>query len=146
MSRYLVVAHQTAGSPELRQEIAATISQEPEAEFTVLAPATPINHLLTWSDTESREAASHNAEEAAQLMRAEGANVSRVAVGSQSAISAIKDELRDHPGAYDAMIICTFPAGASRWLKADLLSQARRLGLPVTHVTASRVPAGMKAR
>lgn len=39
-------------------------------------------------------------------------------------------------GHYDEMIISTLPLGVSRWLKLDLISKARALGLPVTHVEA----------
>ncbi len=37
-------------------------------------------------------------------------------------------------GSFDEIIISTLPLGISRWLKLDLISKARALGLPVTHV------------
>ena len=40
-------------------------------------------------------------------------------------------------GEFDEIIISTLPLGISRWLKLDLVSKARGLGLPVTHVAAS---------
>ena len=40
-------------------------------------------------------------------------------------------------GDYDEIIISTLPLGISRWVKLDLVSKARGLGLPVTHVAAS---------
>jgi hypothetical protein len=40
-------------------------------------------------------------------------------------------------GSYDEIIISTLPLGISRWLKLDLVSKARALGLPVTHVAAT---------
>jgi hypothetical protein len=39
-------------------------------------------------------------------------------------------------GNYDEIIVSTLPLGVSRWLKLDLVSKARGLGLPVTHVQA----------
>jgi hypothetical protein len=39
-------------------------------------------------------------------------------------------------GHYDEIIISTLPLGVSRWLKLDLISKTRALGLPVTHVLA----------
>jgi hypothetical protein len=37
---------------------------------------------------------------------------------------------------FDEIIISTLPLGISRWLKLDLISKARALGLPVTHIEA----------
>jgi hypothetical protein len=46
-------------------------------------------------------------------------------------------------GQFDEIIISTLPLGVSRWLKLDIVSKARGLGLPVTHVLApSKVEAG----
>ena len=51
-------------------------------------------------------------------------------------------------GDHDEIIISTLPLGISRWLKLDLISKARALGHPVTHVQAgskveSAAPAGV---
>ena len=48
---------------------------------------------------------------------------------------AIQDAI--NLGSYDEIIVSTLPLGISRWLKLDLISKARGLGLPVTHVAAS---------
>jgi hypothetical protein len=39
-------------------------------------------------------------------------------------------------GGYDEIIVSTLPRRISRWLHVDLVSKARGLGLPVTHVEA----------
>ena len=41
MARYLVVAHQTASSPELMKAVLGIVKQERAVEFTLVVPATP---------------------------------------------------------------------------------------------------------
>ena len=68
-----------------------------------------------------------------------GARVVRTDVGVAEPLQAIGDELRKHPG-YDRLVICTLPPGLSRWLRLDLVHQAKRkFGLPVVHVVAEAV-------
>lgn len=136
MSRYLVVAHKTATSPELAQRIARIHADDPTAEFGILVPATPIQHRFTWEDGETIAAARARAAEAEAMVEAAGAHVLRTAIGGRVPLLAIADELREHPG-YEVIIIGTLPAGVSQWLRLDIVSQAeRRFGLPVIHVTA----------
>ena len=145
MTRYLVVAHQTAESPELVAKIQGLAAPDPAAEFTILVPATPVQHLLTWWEGEKLALASEQAERASDALQAAGARVAASRVGDASPIHAITDELRRRPNHYDAIIICTFPQGLSRWLQLDLLSQAQRsTNLPIIHVEAQ--PARITAR
>jgi hypothetical protein len=55
-------------------------------------------------------------------------------LGDPEPLMAIQDAV--NLGDYDEIIISTLPLGISRWLKLDLISKARGLGLPVTHVLA----------
>ena len=55
-------------------------------------------------------------------------------LGDAEPLMAIHDAI--NLGTYDEIIISTLPLGMSRWLKLDLVSKARGLGLPVTHVQA----------
>ncbi|MBA4180879.1 MAG: hypothetical protein C0506_09850 [Anaerolinea sp.] len=138
MTRYLVVSHLTAGSPEFQKQIRSLVQKEPDAEFTLLVPTSPPGHRLIWNDAEAMRAARYRADAAGTLMRECGANVTRTAVGARDPLSAIDDEVREH-SPYDAIIICTLPAGVSRWLHLDLVSRARHhTGLPVTHVIAQQ--------
>src|SRR5215510_9096322 len=135
MSKYLVVTHQTALSPDLQHRVRALIAEDPAAEFAVLVPEAA-GLVLTW-EGETVDVARQRAE-AAQTVLEEtaGARVVRTAVGAPDPLQAITDELRAHPG-YDALVICTLPPGISRWLKLDLVHRAeRKFGLRVIHVVA----------
>ena len=55
-------------------------------------------------------------------------------IGDPEPLMAIEDAV--NLGNYDEIIISTLPLGVSRWLKLDLVSKARGIGLPVTHVLA----------
>ena len=137
MARHLIVAHQTAGSPELVDRVRQLAERDPEAEFVLLVPATPTSHLLTWEEGEARQLAALRAREAGEALRAAGVEVVAARVGSHSPLEAIGDELRAEPG-YAGIVLSTFPPGLSRWLKGDLPNQLRRrYRLPVEHVVAA---------
>ena len=55
MARYLIIANQTAGTHEVRAEVRALARREPEAEFTLLVPATPPDRLLVPEDGDTAE-------------------------------------------------------------------------------------------
>jgi len=135
MSRYLVVTHQTALSPELHRKVIALVADDPAAEFAVLVPETP-GLTFTW-EGETVDVARHRAESAkTALEEIARARVFRTAVGATEPLRAIADELLMHPG-YDTLVICTLPPGVSRWLKLDLVHRAeRKFGLRVIHVVA----------
>ena len=141
MARYLVITHQTALSPDLRHKVSALVAEDPAAEFAVLVPDTQ-GLPLTW-EGETTDLARQRAEAAKTLLEETAhARVFRTAVGGPDPLQAITDELLAHPG-YDTLVICTLPAGISRWLRLDLLHRAeRKFGLPVIHVVAEpAVPA-----
>ncbi len=137
MARYLIVAYQTAGSPELAERIRSLVGEDPEAEFTLLVPATPPSHLHTWEEGEARQLAMNRGTQAAAGLAEVGAKVTAVRVGSHRPLDAVSDELYWH-GAYTAIVVSTFPPGLSRWLKGELPNQLRRrTRLPVHHVIAA---------
>jgi len=55
-------------------------------------------------------------------------------VGDAEPLMAIEDAVNRER--YDEIVISTLPRRISRWLHLDLVSKARGLGLPVTHVEA----------
>lgn len=135
MSKYLIVAHQTASSPELQGKVSALIAQDPAAEFAVLVPELP-GAPLTW-EGETVDVAKQRAEAAKAVLEEKvRARVFRTAVGVSDPVQAIADELRAYSG-YDTLVISTLPPGMSRWLKLDLVHRAgRKFRLPVMHVVA----------
>jgi predicted RNase H-like HicB family nuclease len=135
MSRYLIVTHQTALSPDLQQTVKALVAADPAAEFAVLVPELP-GSTFTW-EGETVDVARQRAEAAKALLEdTAGAHVFRTAVGAPEPLQAISDELRRSPG-YATLVICTLPPGISRWLKLDLVNRAeRKFGLRVIHVVA----------
>ncbi len=144
MSRYLVVTHQTALSPDLHRKVIALVAEDPTAEFAVLVPEAP-GVPITW-EGETVDVARHRAEAAkAALEDTARARVFRTAVGPPEPLQAIADELLTHPG-YDTLVICTLPPGISRWLKLDLVHRAeRKFGLRVIHVVAEAPAQARKA-
>jgi hypothetical protein len=136
MTRYLVVAHQTAESTELIEHL--TSRADAEAVFVLLVPATPVAHLLVGDEGESAEVARRRAESAAAALRERGLRVIDARVGNASPLVAVDDELLRHGHEYDEIIVSTFPPGMSRWLGIDVISRLQaKVDLPVTHVVAS---------
>src|SRR5438128_8400657 len=135
MSRYLIVTHQTALSPDLHRKVVALVAEDPAAEFAVLVPEAP-GVPLTW-EGETVDVARHRAEAAkTALEEVARARVFRTAVVAPEPLQAIADELLMQPG-YDTLVICTLPPGISRWLKMDLVHRAeRKFGLRVIRVVA----------
>jgi hypothetical protein len=144
MALYLVVAHQTACSGELLEKLQEIAAGRQDVEFVLLVPATPANHLLTWSEEESQDIARNTAWEAARKLRAAGLNLRDIVVGPADPLLAIEEEHRSRGRPYEATIVSTLPLGVSRWLKRDLPNRLRSRGYEVVHVI-SREPVRSKA-
>ena len=134
MAHYLVVAHQTATSPQLVNRLHEIAERDDAAHFTLVVPETPIAHLLLEDVVESREAARAVVAEAERVLRAAGLSLDRAEVGDPSPLTAIEDELRRRAD-YDAIVISTLRPGASKWLELDVHHRVqRKLALPVIRV------------
>ncbi|MBV8431348.1 MAG: hypothetical protein JO244_09315 [Solirubrobacterales bacterium] len=136
----LVVAHQTAATRPLLDAVRAR-AQEGPATFYLVVPQQPhgLDRLMDPQD-HGREAAERALAEALpKLSQAAGSEVTGQ-VGDAEPLAAVEDAV--NLGDYDEIIISTLPLGVSRWLRLDLISKVRALGLPVTHVLA---PSGVQA-
>src|SRR5919202_684336 len=140
MTRYLVLASQTASSPELSDAIGRILQHDTDAEFVLLIPATPVEDLLEWQPDDGDTVAKRTGEAARAHLEAIGARVVRVAVGDPLPSKAIEDELGRQREAYAGIIISTLPIQRSRWLALDQPRRIeKRFGLPVTHVVGHSV-------
>jgi hypothetical protein len=135
VSRYLIVTHQTARSPELQQKVADLIAEDPNAEFAILVPESA-PHDLSW-EGEHIDVARQQAEASQHVLSQNvGAKIVRTTAGVEDPLKAIEAELKGHKD-YDKLLICTLPVGRSRWLRRDVIRNAqKRFGLPVIHVIA----------
>ena len=140
MRRYLVVANRTLGGEHLVDKVRECLAAGP-CRFHVLVPATMPPDHFTATEAAAHAAASKRLEDAIARFRELGAEADGE-VGDHRAIDAIADVLRHQ--SFDEVILSTFPAGASRWLKQDLPHRVDRLfDGPVTHVIADREPASV---
>ncbi len=131
----LVVAHQTAATERLLAAVRERAERGP-ATFHLVVPRQPhgMHKLVDPQDAGDEEA--HGVLDAAlpRLSQAAGKEVTGT-LGDSEPLMAIQDAI--NLGHYDEIIISTLPLGVSRWLRLDLVSKARAIGLPVTHVQAS---------
>jgi hypothetical protein len=140
MARYLVVAHQTVTNPALLKQCLAVRQEDPQAEFVLLVPATPVHHLLFRRGVEGEAATVANklAGRARAMFAKKGVPLSDARVGAESPADAIDDEVKADPE-YAGFIISTLPRETSRWLRMDLPRTVEsKYHKPVYHVLAER--------
>lgn len=89
-------------------------------------------HRVVDPDVAGQEEAEERLEEALPLLGDAAGSEVTGEVGTADPVAAIMDALHDQ--SFDEIIISALPHRLSRWLRFDLPSKARRLGLPVIHV------------
>jgi hypothetical protein len=131
----LVVAHQTATTEGLLDAVRERARRSP-ATFHLVVPRQPhgMHRLVDPEESGDDEANQTLAEAIPKLSEAAGQPVTG-SLGVPEPLMAIQDAI--NLGQYDEIIISTLPRRVSRWLKLDLVSKTRGLGLPVTHVEAT---------
>jgi hypothetical protein len=136
-ARVLLVANRTAVTDELRAAVRARVQRGP-ATFHLVVPAHPhgMHKVVDPQEGDEGEADQTLAVALPTLSEAAGAPVTGH-VGDPEPLMAIEDAV--NRASYDEIVISTLPHRLSRWLHLDLVSKARGLGLPVTHVEASDV-------
>jgi hypothetical protein len=139
-ARVLIVANRTAATPGLIEAVRDRAAAGP-CTFTLLVPHTPhgLERIVGHEDAHADVDESAMVLELALplLADAAGTEVDGLAAGVDP-LTAIQDAVNLR--GYDEIILSTLPARVSRWLKLDLPSKVRGLGLPVTHVEAHARP------
>jgi hypothetical protein len=136
----LVVAHQTAATEKLALAVADRAQRGP-ATFHLVVPRQPhgMHKVVDPQEAGEDEAQKVLGEALPKLSEAAGSEVTG-SIGDPEPLMAIEDAI--NLGQYDEVIVSTLPTRLSRWLKLDLVSKTKALGLPVTHVEAVESLAG----
>lgn len=134
-AKVLVVAHETAATAPLIEAVRERAQRSP-ARFHLVVPRQAHGMHRVVDPQDVGEEPAHQVLEDAlpKLSEAAGQEVTG-SIGDAEPLMAIEDAV--NLGGFDEIIISTHPHGISRWLKMDLISKARGLGLPVTHVLPS---------
>ena len=127
MSRVLIVAYRTAATPPLLAAVRERAARGP-CEFTLLVPR-------PYWDADTEESALTLELALPLLDEAAGSHVEGL-VGDTDPFVAVQGALQRTP--FDEIVVSTLPTHVSHWLRMDLPARVRRLGVPVTVVTASR--------
>ena len=125
----LVVANQTADSPELIEALNERSAQSP-IHVTLLVPS-----------TYSERAEANARIQTAKATLSESGIEAEGLLGDADPIVAVQEAW--HPGRYDEVVVSTLEEGASRWLQVDLPHRVakltdctvRHVAVPVRRVT-----------
>jgi hypothetical protein len=134
-TRVLVVAHRTAATPALIDAVRERARQGP-CTFTLLVPlaAHGLHKVIDPEDVDDSESQAVLDLAVPLLEEAAGGPI-EANIGDPNPMNAIQDAINLQ--GYDEVIISTLSPKVSKWLKLDLPSKVRGLGLPVTQVTAT---------
>ncbi len=133
--RLLVVANETCG-PAMGDAVKSYVAGA-NPEIFVIAPALTEHRLQHWvSDTDKAVAEAERKLATAVSCLDELGLKARAQVGDGSPVQAIADALHDF--AADEIVIVTHPKEQSNWLEKRVVEDARKFGLPITHVVVER--------
>jgi hypothetical protein len=133
MRTILVVANETLGGRPLLEAVEQRAAEEP-TRFVVCVPRTRPRHGNIIYDDAVFQTAQVRIDLARAVMREEGIDVIGE-VGDPDPFAATMDAVAEH--APDEIIISTFPATSSGWMRRDLVERvAEAADVPVHHVVA----------
>lgn len=130
MSTILVVANETLAGAKLLETVKAKADKD--TKLVLCVPRKDPKHGRVVYDDAVFDAAKVRIDLARRFMRSEGLNVIGE-VGDPDPYTATIDAVADY--APDEIIVSTFPAQASGWLRRDLIERIEgATRLPVTHI------------
>jgi hypothetical protein len=133
MKTVLVVANETIGGRSLIDAVRRYAAEE-ETRFVLCVPQTRPRAGYVIYDDSVFDAAQTRVDLAVGFVRSEDMNAVGE-VGDPDPYAATMDAVREYDP--DAIIISTYPAARSGWLRRDLIDRVRDAsGLPVEHVVA----------
>lgn len=131
-SRVLIVAHQTADSPDLAEAVARRAG-DGACTFTLLVPArSPVLHSVTARCDDGLGEAEERLEVAIPLLSEAAGEAIVGVVGGHEPLAAVQDAL--NALGFDEVMIAMLPVRESRWFRVELPRKVRALGVPVTEV------------
>lgn len=134
-SRVLLIANRTASDPPLAEAVRARAEQG-SVIFHLVVPATAQGlHRLVDPEVAGRDAAREHLRQALPILSEAAGQTVTGQIGDANPLAAAADALNLQ--GYDAIILSTLPWRLSRWLRIDLPSKVRALGIPVLHVTST---------
>jgi hypothetical protein len=134
-TRVLLVANRTATNAALLHAVRTRALRGP-VDFHLVMPATPQGlHRVVDPEVAGREAARERLARALPLLSEVTGTEVTGHVGDANPLAAVADALNLQ--GFDEIIVSTLPWRLSRWLRVDLPSKLRGLGVPVLHVTGS---------
>lgn len=134
MKTILVVANETLGGRELLQRIKEYAAEEADLRVAICVPQTRPRHGNIIYDEAVYDAAQVRIELARSVLRREGIDAVGEP-GDPDPYTATMDAVAEHDP--DRIIISTFPATSSGWLRRDLVERVQdATSVPVDHVVA----------
>ncbi|MEA2146599.1 MAG: hypothetical protein QOG59_2186 [Solirubrobacteraceae bacterium] len=143
-TRVLLVANRTATDEPL-VDAGRSRAQHSPVTFHLLVPATPQGlHRVVDPEVAGHAAAQRRLALALSVLSEAAGQPIDGHVGDANPLAAVQDAL--HLRGFDEIILSTLPWRVSRWMRVDLPSKVRALGLPVLHVSPNADPAREAAR
>jgi hypothetical protein len=131
MARYLLVLSKVTSLPALIVRAQLLAATQARTTFVLI---TPLPRTTQDNDVAKHLASANDIFAVTQLRRAR-LNVERSEIGDRAPLLAIEDELRAHPGAYDAVLLASpAPRRVGRLLALDDHWRSQSLPIPVIHV------------